>query len=47
MNQIIELKIKPNFVSEIANGYPLILKECGRTTGRNVSRRNIVKNCPS
>lgn len=27
MNQITELKIKPNYVAEIANGYPLILKD--------------------
>lgn len=27
MNQTIELKIKPNFVAEIAKGYPLIIKD--------------------
>ncbi len=27
MSQTIELKIKPNFVAELAKGYPLILKD--------------------
>lgn len=43
MNQLVELKLKPNFVAEVSNGYPLILKEAAETIDEALEEGTLLK----
>ncbi|KGR78431.1 class I SAM-dependent rRNA methyltransferase [Ureibacillus sinduriensis] len=43
MNHVVELMLKPNFVAEISNGYPLILKEAAESIDETLEEGTILK----
>ncbi|MDN4493737.1 class I SAM-dependent rRNA methyltransferase [Ureibacillus aquaedulcis] len=43
MNHVVELILKPKFVAEIANGYPLILKEAAESTNETIEEGTLLK----
>lgn len=43
MNHVVELMLKPNFVAEVSNGYPLILKEAAELVDEAVEEGTILK----
>jgi len=43
MNHVVELKLKPNFVAEISNGYPLILKEAAEPFDETIEEGTLLK----
>lgn len=43
MNHVVELMLKPNFVAEVSNGYPLILKEAAESVDEAVEEGTILK----
>ena len=43
MNHVVELILKPNFVAEISNGYPLILKEAAESIDEAIEEGTLLK----
>lgn len=43
MNHVVELMLKPNFVAEVSNGYPLILKEAAESVDEAIEEGTILK----
>ena len=43
MNKLVELILKPNFVAEISNGYPLILKEAAESIDETLEEGTLIK----